>query len=307
MTTSLLNHPLLSISTAAFLVHVLGIINAAHAVINVRSSQGAIAWGISLITFPWLAIPLYWILGRNKFHGYAEALRLAYAQHDEFVRQAYNEIIEFKATPPGKLALLQPLAEAVTEIPFTSGNATELLIDGKQTYEAMLTAIASARDYILLQSYIVNDDQAGNDFKKALSAKAKQAVRVYFLYDEVGSNKLSRSYIKSLRENGIQISAFHTTKGRGNRFQINFRNHRKILVVDGETAFVGGLNIGDEYLGKNPRLSPWRDTHIMMQGPTVQCLQSSFLRDWYWATGKVLERDWKSRRSFCFLRCLTIE
>jgi cardiolipin synthase len=298
MTTSLLNHPLLSISTAAFLVHVLGIINAAHAVINVRSSQGAIAWGISLITFPWLAIPLYWILGRNKFHGYAEALRLAYAQHDEFVRQAYNEIIEFKATPPGKLALLQPLAEAVTEIPFTSGNATELLIDGKQTYEAMLTAIASARDYILLQSYIVNDDQAGNDFKKALSAKAKQAVRVYFLYDEVGSNKLSRSYIKSLRANGIQISAFHTTKGRGNRFQINFRNHRKILVVDGETAFVGGLNIGDEYLGKNPRLSPWRDTHIMMQGPTVQCLQSSFLRDWYWATGDVLEVNWEVKANW---------
>jgi cardiolipin synthase len=100
------------------------------------------------------------------------------------------------------------------------------------------------------------------------------------------------AYIKSLKRNGVQVSAFNTTKGRGNRFQLNFRNHRKILVVDGETAFVGGLNIGDEYLGKNPHLSPWRDTHMMMQGPTVQCLQSSFLRDWYWATGKVLEVNW---------------
>jgi cardiolipin synthase len=279
-------------SGATVVIHVLGIAHAAHAVMNVRSSQGAIAWGISLITFPWLAIPLYWILGRTKFHGYAEALRLVYAQHHQLVHQAYSEIIEFKVAPPEKLAQLQPLAEAFTGIPFTAGNAAELLIDGQQTYEAMLSAIASATNYILLQSYIVNDDRAGNEFKEALIAKVKQGVSIYFLYDEIGSNKLSRSYIKSLRENGIHVSAFHTTKGRGNRFQLNFRNHRKILVVDGETAFVGGLNIGDEYLGKNPRLSPWRDTHMMLQGPTVQSLQNSFLRDWYWAAGKVLEVNW---------------
>jgi cardiolipin synthase A/B len=280
-------------SLATAVVHGLGIVNAAHAVMNVRSSQGAIAWGISLVTFPWLAIPLYWILGRNKFHGYAEALRSVYAQHHQLVNQAYSEIIEFKIAPPGKLALLQPLAEAFTGIPFTSGNAADLLIDGQQTYEAMLRAIASATDYILLQCYIVNDDQAGNKFKQALIAKAKQGVRIYFLYDEIGSNHLSRSYIKSLRDNRIQVNAFHTTKGRGNRFQINFRNHRKILVVDGATAFLGGLNIGDEYLGKHPRLSPWRDTHMRMQGPTVQCLQTSFLRDWYWATGELLEVNWQ--------------
>ena len=283
---------LLSAATVV-VVHGLGILHAAHAVMNVRSSQGAIAWGISLITFPWLAIPLYWILGRTKFHGYAEALRSVYAQHHKLVRETYTDIAKFKVALPKKLVSLQPLAEAFTGIPFTSGNAAQLLIDGQQTYEAMLKAIAQATDYILLQSYIVNDDQAGNDFKEALIAKANQAVRIYFLYDEIGSNKLSRSYIKSLRKNGIQVNAFHTTKGRGNRFQLNFRNHRKILVVDGETAFVGGLNIGDEYLGKNPRLSPWRDTHMMLQGPTVQSLQNSFVRDWYWAARKVLDVNWQ--------------
>jgi len=279
-------------SAAAVVVHALGIAHAAHAVMKVRSSQGAIAWSISLVTFPWLALPLYWILGRTKFHGYAEALRSVYAQHHQLVRQTYSELAQFKVALPEKLARLQPLAEAFTGIPFTSGNAAELLIDGQQTYETMLKAIASATDYILLQSYIVIDDQAGNKFKDALIAKAKQGVDIYFLYDEIGSNKLSRSYIKSLRQNGIQVSAFHTTRGQGNRFQLNFRNHRKILVVDGETAFVGGLNIGDEYLGKNPRLSPWRDTHMMLQGPTVQTLQTCFLRDWYWATRKVLEVNW---------------
>ncbi|MHC5833875.1 MAG: phospholipase D-like domain-containing protein, partial [Nostoc sp.] len=90
-------------------------------------------------------------------------------------------------------------------------------------------------------SYTVNDDQAGNEFKEALIAKAKEGINIYFLYDEIGSKKLSRSYIESLKQHGIAVSAFNTTKGQGNRFQFNFRNHRKILVVDGEIAFVGGL------------------------------------------------------------------
>lgn len=284
-------------STAAVIVHGLGIVHAAHAIMNVRSSQGAIAWGISLVTFPWLAVPLYWIFGRTRFHGYAEALRTVYTQHHKLIHHLYRDITKHKAVLPEKLAPLQPLAEAFTGIPFTCGNAAQLLINGQQTYQAMLQAIASANSYVLLQSYIVNDDEAGNEFREALIAKAKQGVRVYFLYDEIGSSKLSRSYIKSLRANNIQVSAFHTTKGRGNHFQLNFRNHRKILVVDGEIGFVGGLNIGDEYLGKNPRLSPWRDTHMMLQGPTVQTLQSTFMRDWYWATREAIAANWNIQQA----------
>ncbi|MEH2040837.1 cardiolipin synthase [Nostoc sp.] len=280
-------------STATVVVHCVGVIHAAHAVMNVRSSQGAIAWSISLITFPWLAIPLYWILGRTKFHGYAETLRSVYAQHYKIFHSTYSELIKFQVAPPDNLAQLQPLAEAFTDISFTSGNAAELLINGQQTYEAMLKKIASATNYILFQFYTVNDDESGNEFKEALIAKAKQGISIYFLYDEIGSKKLSRPYIQSLQQHGIAVSAFNTTKGQGNRFQFNFRNHRKILVVDGEIAFVGGLNIGDEYLGKNPRLSPWRDTHIMLEGPSVQSLQNSFVRDWYWATRKLLEVNWQ--------------
>ncbi|BCL34991.1 cardiolipin synthase [Nostoc sp. MS1] len=280
-------------SAATVVVHGLGIAHAAHAVMNVRSSRGAIAWSISLITFPWLALPLYWILGRTKFHGYAEALRSVYRQHYQLVHQTYHEITKFQVAVSAKLVPLQLLAEAFTGIPFTSGNNAKLLINGQETFGAMLSAIASANSYILLQSYIIANDQIGNQFKDALIAKAQQGVRIYLLYDEIGSSKLPRSYISSLQKNNIQVSAFHTTKGRGNRFQLNFRNHRKILVVDGEIAFIGGLNIGDEYLGKHRRLSPWRDTHLMLQGPTVQSLQSPFLQDWYWATRKVLDVNWQ--------------
>lgn len=276
------------LSAAAVVVHAVGIANAAHAVLNVRSSQGAIAWGISLITFPWLALPLYWILGRNKFYGYAEAIRVAYSQHRELVHQAYTKLLTHKTDLPERLASLQQLAEICCPIPFTSGNAADLLIDGQQTFAAMLEAIASAKSYILLQSYIVNDDETGRKFRDALVRQAQQGVKVYFLYDEVGCKDLSRFYLKSLQQNNIQIHPFNTRRGIRNRLQINFRNHRKILVVDGEIAFVGGLNIGDEYIGKHPKLSPWRDTHLALRGASVQCLQISFLQDWYWATREFL-------------------
>ena len=290
------NHGLVAAYSLLLTVgHILGAANAAHAVMHVRSSQGAVAWGISLITFPWLAIPLYWIFGRNHFFGYQEALRRAYLQHHELVHDIYRELKDYQVMLPPPLASLDQLARTFTPIAFTSGNAVDLLIDGQQTYAAMLKAIASAKNYILFQFYIINDDQAGNDFKQALIDRAQQGVRIYLLYDEIGSKRISKSYIQSLQQYGIQVSAFHTTKGKGNRFQINFRNHRKILVIDGDTAFVGGLNIGDEYLGKDPKLSPWRDTHLQMHGPSVQALQSSFLGDWYWATGNLPDVTWQVR------------
>ena len=299
-------------SVISLVVHILGIANAAHAVMNVRSSRGAIAWGISLITFPWVAIPLYWILGRSRFQGYSEAIRKVYLEHQKLVHYAYNEILEFKAQLPDKLASLEKLAIKFSDLPFTSNNAIKLLIDGEQTFSQMLSAIAEAQHYILLQSYIINNDEIGNKFKEALIAKAKEGIRIYLLYDALGSRKLDRAYLKSLRQNGIEVSSFRSTqssagrgsggcfelaKGKGNRFQLNFRNHRKILIVDGHTGFVGGLNIGDEYLGKDPHFGSWRDTHVKLQGPTVKSLQRIFLRDWYWATKEYPAVSWEIQKN----------
>jgi cardiolipin synthase len=128
-----------------------------------------------------------------------------------------------------------------------------------------------------------------------LIAKAQEGVRVYFLYDEVGSHKLSASYQQELRAAGVQLYDFHTRKGPRNRFQINFRNHRKIVVVDGEAAWVGGHNVGDEYLGKDPQIGAWRDTHVKIVGPAVMAVQLSFVEDWHWATDGVPEVSWRPR------------
>lgn len=280
------------IGRVALGVHILGLVNAAHAVMNVRLSQSAIAWSLSLITFPWLAIPLYWVLGRRKFHGYADIYRQAYAEYSGSTGHSYQELSATYADPPNGLETLNALVRSLAEAPFIKGNQAELLINGEATYEAMLTAIQSAQDYILFQFYIINDDVAGRRFQQALIQKAQTGVRVYVLYDEIGSKKMTRAYLKKLKQQGVQISDFDSTKGFRNSFQLNFRNHRKILVVDGHTGFTGGLNIGKEYLGKDPRYGDWRDTHLQLQGPAVKVLQRSFLKDWYWAVRELPAVNW---------------
>jgi cardiolipin synthase len=116
---------------------------------------------------------------------------------------------------------------------------------------------------------------------------------VYVLYDEIGCHALPRAWVEELRAAGAEVSPFGATQGRGNRFQLNFRNHRKIVVADGREAFIGGHNVGDEYLGKSPRFGYWRDTHIGIRGPAVQSVQLSFLMDWYWATRTLPEMEWQ--------------
>lgn len=280
----------LLIPVVIFTVEFLGILSAAHAVMNARSSQGAVAWAISLITFPYVTLPLYWTLGLHKFHGYVEAYRTVGGDYYCHIQQTFYETsIKFKAILPHPLASLPRTAKALAWVPFTCGNATELLIDGEQTYRTILEAIQEAQDYILVQYYIVHDDGIGNQLKQALLAKAKEQVRIYFLYDELGCYDLPDKYLDELCQGGIQITVFSSIKRIGHRFQINFRNHRKIVIVDGKIAFLGGLNVGDEYLGKEPEIGAWRDTHLKLEGPSVQYLQISFLQDWYWATQQLPE------------------
>ncbi|HEY4296588.1 MAG TPA: cardiolipin synthase, partial [Paraburkholderia sp.] len=122
-------------------------------------------------------------------------------------------------------------------------------------------------------------------------AKAQQGVRVYFLYDSIGSFDLPHRYVAALRAAGVETHPFATNRRFVNRLQLNFRNHRKIVSVDGERAFVGGHNVGVEYLGGRPPLSPWRDTHIEVRGPAVASIQFVFTEDWYWATQQLPEFD----------------
>jgi cardiolipin synthase A/B len=281
------------ILVSVIVVHALGVFSAISAVMSSRTSQGAIAWTISLVTFPLLllAVPAYWIFGRSKFRGYVSARQ----NKDARARTVLEEILADSAlreprhdNHTGSIRAIEHLAR----MPFLSGNATELLIDGERTFESILSGIAEATDYVLVQFYIINDDDLGRQLRDALLERANAGVRVCLLYDEIGSHKLHRSYLKVLRAAGVEVRPFHSSRGRGNRFQLNFRNHRKIVVTDGQVGWVGGHNVGDEYLGKNRKIGPWRDTHIKLTGPSVLGLQMSFLEDWHWTSDEVLELSW---------------
>ena len=143
-----------------------------------------------------------------------------------------------------------------------------------------------------MQFFIVHDDHIGRELKEALLAKAREGVRVLFLYDEIGSHALPERYLRELRKAGALAHAFITSRDMKTRLQVNFRNHRKIVVVDGLEAFVGGHNVGDEYLGRSKRFGHWRDTHLAVSGPAARGIQLSFLDDWHWSTGLLPELDW---------------
>ncbi|MEZ7196547.1 cardiolipin synthase [Pseudodesulfovibrio karagichevae] len=273
-------------------MEITGIITALIAIRETRTPQGAVAWAISLATFPIISLPLYWIFGRSKFHGYVDAMRTG---RDEFQRRIGDRHDVPPVTPLSERELPhlpRTVFETLAESPYLGGNKMELLVNGPATFKAIFAAIEKAEKYVLVQFYIVRDDALGKELGELLVRKARQGIHIRFLYDELGSYKTPAAYWDALRAAGVEAHPFHTTRGPGNRFQLNFRNHRKIVVVDGHTAFVGGHNVGTEYLGgKDNGYGGWRDTHARISGPAVLPIQVCFGKDWYWATSEIPDLD----------------
>lgn len=261
-------------------------------VMKARSAPAAWGWSMAVLALPFFAVPLYWILGRHRFKGYLERLREARDNHEAAYRNHLATMSPHLAALGGEEARYGGVLERLSERRFTRGNEVCLLIDGPQTFEAIFSALEAAERYILVQFFIVKDDGLGNRLRDCLERKARAGVRVYFVYDEIGSHKIPKRYVRSLREAGAEIRPFHSTQGPSNRFQVNFRNHRKIVIVDGRIGFVGGHNVGDEYLGLSRRFGAWRDTHVQIVGPAVLSLQMVFLGDYYWASRQVPDLNW---------------
>lgn len=271
---------------------ILGALTSISALLTTRTAQGAIAWIVSLNTFPYLAVPAYWVFGRSRFNGYVRSRkavddRIRLRMHDVGTRIERHRARWEDAGGRGHAL------ERVARFPFTRGNSVRLLTDGGAAFTEMFAAIDRARRYCLIQFYIVRNDDLGQRLKTHLIACSRRGVQVYFLYDEIGSYKLSRRYIEELRRGGVRMQPFSSTRGIQNRFQLNFRNHRKALIIDGVEGFLGGLNVGDEYLGHSPRFGPWRDTHIHLVGPALTGLQVPFAEDWHWSTGEFLDLEWR--------------
>jgi len=282
---------MIGFTIAAF--YVAGIATAIHAIMTTRTETGAIAWSISLVTMPFVAVPAYLVFGRNKFEGKVAA----YAERREeidFIMAEFRKNQEPWNESSGRHYTEYEAIRKLANLEMTRGNAAKLLINGDATFDSILAGVAQAQKYILFQFYMFHDDGLGRRVQQALIERARAGVRVYMLYDEVGSGGLPEPYVNELRAAGVKVSSFKPTQGSHNRFQLNFRNHRKMVVVDGVTGWVGGHNVGDEYLGLDPDFSPWRDTHVRLEGPVVIQLQAVILADWYWATRELPELTWEA-------------
>ncbi|MFD1336500.1 cardiolipin synthase [Oceanobacillus iheyensis] len=162
---------------------------------------------------------------------------------------------------------------------YTQNNGVDIFTDGQTKFDALLEDIEKAKKHIHIQYYIMRSDGLGNRLADMLIKKVNEGVEVRVLYDDMGSRSLKNSYIKRLKRAGVMVEAFFPSRFIVN-FKINYRNHRKLAIIDGYIGYLGGFNVGDEYLGINKKFGYWRDTHLRVIGDAVQSMQTRFILDW---------------------------
>ncbi|NMA86340.1 MAG: cardiolipin synthase [Tissierellia bacterium] len=170
-----------------------------------------------------------------------------------------------------------------SEAYFSQDNEVELYFDGEEKFDAFLESIRNAKEYIYLEYYIIKSDGIGMEIINALTEKAKEGLEVKVLYDGMGGRKLRRGAFDEFKKAGGEVAVFFPPFAPFFTLRINYRNHRKLCVIDGKEAYVGGFNIGDEYLGLSKRFGYWRDTHIKIKGSAIGGLQWQFYKDWRFA------------------------
>lgn len=277
-------------------------ITAVSTVINVILSIIFIAWIISVKKDPMSAWAWCLTVLLLPYFGAFLFLMLGYQHVDRPLRRkrrhraSYRVQIEGKpdieaGEPPQLEGVWLGMARLANRLDASSpsnGNHVELYSEGQPAYDGKFAAIAEAKHHIHLEYFIIQPDECGRQFFEVLAEKARQGVEVRVLYDAMGSYRLSNKMIGPLVKAGAKCRAFLPLNILRRRIQVNLRNHRKILIVDGKIAFTGGLNLGEEYLCKSRYFGYWRDTHMRIQGPAVADLQHIFAEDWHFATNELI-------------------
>ena len=286
--------PLEVSSPLLFAVSALHLLATAGAIIYVlrhpREPRAMLAWILTFLLIPFASLILFFFIGDPKLNR-VRRRRSRHRQKLSALSERLEELQNSYTPTNGILPYLLNFIATATRAsrqPPTTGNQVEIYHDGKQTFDALLTAIQTARNHIHLQYYILRPDHTGCLLRDILAEKSHAGVECRILLDYIGSWGLPRRFLRSLRDNRIQVSFFLPWAPWRWRWRVNLRNHRKIAVIDGQIGFTGSQNIGNEYLGMT---ASWQDTHLRLTGPAVHKLQEIFVEDWFYATHEDLSSD----------------
>ncbi len=256
-----------------------------------KQPVSTVAWLMAIVTMPYFGALLFVVFGINRVDRRLRSKQAAARKLSHTLPQLSHHHHLHHDPLDETQRELKRLSERISTTRATVGNRVQILIDANRTFDEIAAAISSAHSSIHLEYYIWQPDKLGTKLRNLLIEKARQGVRVRFLYDEIGSSRLTRQFLRPMRDARIQIASFVPGQSLRERWSINLRSHRKIVIVDGQVAFTGGMNVGDEYLGLDPHFGRWRDTHLRLHGPTVLQLQEVFAIDWKYATGEELIQE----------------
>lgn len=269
------------------------VIVAISVILDNRNPTKTIAWVVVLFVLPILGLVLYFLVGKNyrkekifSRKGLKDFERIRNLSDNQIIKLKENDLIANEKIRT-KLPIINLLVRNSKAL-LTTKNRVSILNNGKQTFNSIISELRKAKNHIHLEFYIIDDDNIGNEIREILIGKAKEGVKIRLIFDDVGSWKLGRNYLRSLEEAGIEFYPFMPVRFPFLANRINYRNHRKIIVIDGRVGFVGGINIADRYIVGNEEIPFWRDTHIKIEGEAVNSLQVVFLIDWYFVSEKII-------------------
>ncbi|MGL5683825.1 MAG: cardiolipin synthase [Marinifilaceae bacterium] len=266
-------------------------------VINVilenRNPVRTLAWLIFLIMIPLVGIVFYIYFGVNyrkiKMFSRKELGDLKWLQYMSQDQKTLLRKSEFiKKAEREEVVKLMTLLLNNSKAMITRYNKLEILNNGTETFDAIFLALQKAKKYIHLEYYIIQEGRILDRLIEILTEKARQGVEVRFIYDDVGSWTLPVKIVDRLKSAGVQIYPFLPVRYKASISKANYRNHRKIIVIDGVVGFVGGINFADRYVDGVPSIGKWRDTHLKVRGEVVTALQIVFLIDWYFVRQELL-------------------
>lgn len=291
----ILNHSVITLYTfvgAAWSISILGI--SFIIFIENRSPQSTLAWFLILALLPIVGVFLYALFGRSRWR------REKHLHRAEERRKLFREILANNNMNSVLPSSFQTRSIALTKIvrkfgggPVTNETKATLLTNGDKTFSEILAAIQAAKHHIHIQYYIYRSDEIGTQIRDALIKKAQEGIIVRFLYDDLGSYTLRSQFLQPMKDVGIEIMEFDPILSPWLLETVNYRNHRKIVIIDGKVGFTGGLNVGDEYLGRSKKFPIWRDSHLKIEGKALYKLQAVFLEDWLYATSELESYYWK--------------